>query len=129
MGEKCCPKRPTATHTICFPVAVDLVWALHDSIEGTIAEPAYINVRTVCKQPPCDVKCNHTLIDHYMSLQSYTLCCVQCLCCDKFTCLFFFTHFQDMDYHIFFTNNSLYTFFRLFQVILHGTQGINYMCT
>ena len=42
MGEKRCPKRPTATPTIRFPVAVDLGWASRDDIEGTIAEPAYI---------------------------------------------------------------------------------------
>ena len=42
MGEKRCPKQPTATPTIRFPVAVDLGWASRDIIEGTIAEPAYI---------------------------------------------------------------------------------------
>ena len=42
MGEKRCPKRPTATPTIRFPVAVDLGWTSRDVIEGTIAEPAYI---------------------------------------------------------------------------------------
>ena len=34
MGEKRCPKRPTATPTIRFPVAVDLGWASRDNIEG-----------------------------------------------------------------------------------------------
>ena len=38
MGEKRCQKRPTATSTIRFPVAVDLGWASRDVIEGT---PAY----------------------------------------------------------------------------------------
>ena len=42
MGEKRCPKWPTATPTIRFSVAVDLGWASHDDIEGTLAEPAYI---------------------------------------------------------------------------------------
>ena len=42
VGEKRCPKRPTTTPTIRFPVAVDLGWASRDVIEGTIAEPAYI---------------------------------------------------------------------------------------
>ena len=42
MGEKRCPKRPIATPTLRFPVAVDLGWASRDDIEGTIAEPAYI---------------------------------------------------------------------------------------
>ena len=42
MGEKHCPKWPTATPTIRFPVAVDLGWASRDDSEGTIAEPAYI---------------------------------------------------------------------------------------
>ena len=42
VGEKHCPKRPTATPTILFPVAVDLGWASRDVIEGTIAEPMYI---------------------------------------------------------------------------------------
>ena len=42
VGQKRCPKRPTATPTICLPVAVDLGWASCDDIEGTIAEPAYI---------------------------------------------------------------------------------------
>ena len=42
VGEKHCPKRPTATSTISFPVVVDLGWASRDDIEGTIVEPAYI---------------------------------------------------------------------------------------
>ena len=42
MGEKRCPKRPTATPTIRFPVAVNLGLASRDVIEGAIAEPAYI---------------------------------------------------------------------------------------
>ena len=44
VGEKRCPKRHTATPTIRLPDAVDLNigWASHDVIEGTIAKHAYI---------------------------------------------------------------------------------------
>ena len=42
VGEKRCPKWPTATPTIRLPVVVDLGWASRDDIEGKIAEPAYI---------------------------------------------------------------------------------------
>ena len=40
VGEKHCPKWPTATPTIGFPVAVNLGWV--DVIEGTIADCVYI---------------------------------------------------------------------------------------
>ena len=52
MAEKCCPKWPTATPTIRFPIAVDLGWASRDVIEGTIAESAYIMYG---ERLPCDI--------------------------------------------------------------------------
>ena len=53
VGEKRCPKWPTATPTILFPVAAILGWASRDDIKGTIAEPAYIMYG---ERLPCTVK-------------------------------------------------------------------------
>ena len=39
MGEKYCPKWPTATPTIRLPEAVDLGWASRDVIEGRLQSP------------------------------------------------------------------------------------------
>ena len=41
MGEKHCPKQPTATSTTYLSVAVDLGWASRNVIEGMIAEHVF----------------------------------------------------------------------------------------